>query len=275
VRKPTQERSRRTLNRILDAAIACFAEDGVDGSAVSDIVKRARSSVGSFYGRFEGKDELVQAVDQRLWDQVEERWRSEALFVAGGSAGSTNASPSDSLTDINLELRSGDGRSVRGFRTLLDSVFLSLAPQSLARARCSAYLERQGLGSESGRVLGSIQNDVARRLRVSSPGTVRSGLPGFLANVVVRTAQESGTDGQAIEYLSDVLAASLQQSGAAARSRPLSAAEPPPVRTTHLLLDQEPTPAVPDSVEPAALTAPAPEPEPEAEPPTEPFDIWA
>jgi AcrR family transcriptional regulator len=70
VRTPKQDRSRATLERILDATEALLDERGLDEITVSDIVGRAGSSVGSFYARFPGKDDLVDALMERYHQDV-------------------------------------------------------------------------------------------------------------------------------------------------------------------------------------------------------------
>lgn len=74
VREPKQERSRRTLARIERAALELIREKGVEATSVHDIVDRARSSVGSFYARFEGKEALLQHLESRIWEGARERW---------------------------------------------------------------------------------------------------------------------------------------------------------------------------------------------------------
>jgi AcrR family transcriptional regulator len=74
VRPPKQERSRKTLDRILAAALELFRDSGVDGTTVSGIVDRAETSVGSFYARFSGKDELVRFLRNRYRSDVLARW---------------------------------------------------------------------------------------------------------------------------------------------------------------------------------------------------------
>ena len=74
VRPPKQERSRKTLDRIVTAALELFRESGVEGTTVSGIVDRAETSVGSFYARFSGKDELVRFLRNRYRSDVLARW---------------------------------------------------------------------------------------------------------------------------------------------------------------------------------------------------------
>ena len=89
VRPPVQARSRRTLSRILDASLALLAERGLDGLTVQDIVSRAGTSVGSFYGRFSGKEELLAYVEQDVWARATEQWDEQlsARIGQGDSLG--------------------------------------------------------------------------------------------------------------------------------------------------------------------------------------------
>ncbi|MFQ5417449.1 MAG: TetR/AcrR family transcriptional regulator, partial [Myxococcota bacterium] len=66
VRPPQQARSQQTLDRILDAAEAMVSEKGFEDSPVSAIVRRAGSSVGAFYARFEDKYALLRALSDRF-----------------------------------------------------------------------------------------------------------------------------------------------------------------------------------------------------------------
>lgn len=70
VRPPRQARSQATLDRILDAAAALTEEKSFDESPVAEIVKRAGSSVGAFYTRFEDKDALRNALYDRFREQA-------------------------------------------------------------------------------------------------------------------------------------------------------------------------------------------------------------
>lgn len=59
VRPPQQERSRRTLERILGAARALLRETPFEELSISAIAERAGVSVGTFYTRFSSKERLV------------------------------------------------------------------------------------------------------------------------------------------------------------------------------------------------------------------------
>jgi len=69
VREPQQARSQDTLARLLDAAEQALEEGAWDAMSVSALAKRAQSSVGAFYARFEDKDALLQLLHERFVDE--------------------------------------------------------------------------------------------------------------------------------------------------------------------------------------------------------------
>jgi len=71
---PKQDRSRRTLERIEAAALELIAQKGVEATTVHDIVRRARSSVGSFYARFPAKEDLLLHLEGKVWARARERF---------------------------------------------------------------------------------------------------------------------------------------------------------------------------------------------------------
>jgi AcrR family transcriptional regulator len=74
---PKQSRSRRTLERLVEASLDILSEDGPSGLTVHAVVERAGSSVGSFYARFGGKDDLLDYLGERVWQEAQERWNAE------------------------------------------------------------------------------------------------------------------------------------------------------------------------------------------------------
>ena len=76
VQPPKQARSQRTLERIARAALELIAEQGIEATTVAQIVARAGSSIGSFYARFSGKDELMHYLEERVWSDALERWNN-------------------------------------------------------------------------------------------------------------------------------------------------------------------------------------------------------
>jgi AcrR family transcriptional regulator len=65
VKPPQQARSQKTLERLLDAAEQLIADRGVGSVTVSEVVRRADSSVGAFYARFPDKDALLKTLHER------------------------------------------------------------------------------------------------------------------------------------------------------------------------------------------------------------------
>jgi AcrR family transcriptional regulator len=70
VRPTHQARSQETLERLLEAAEEIIAEKGFDNATVSEIVRRARSSVGAMYARFNDKDSLLACLHERFYEQA-------------------------------------------------------------------------------------------------------------------------------------------------------------------------------------------------------------
>ena len=74
VKPPKQTRSQRTLERIVAASLELLATEGPAGLTVHAVVDKADSSVGSFYARFKGKDDLLDYLGERVWTEALERW---------------------------------------------------------------------------------------------------------------------------------------------------------------------------------------------------------
>lgn len=55
-------RGRRTMGRLLDAGAAVFAEKGYHAARVDDVVRRAKTSHGTFYLYFASKEDLFRAL---------------------------------------------------------------------------------------------------------------------------------------------------------------------------------------------------------------------
>ncbi|MGV7213592.1 TetR/AcrR family transcriptional regulator [Bradyrhizobium sp. UFLA05-112] len=74
-----QRENRR--QQILEAALACFSENGFHQTGMADIVKRSGLSHGAVYLYFQSKDDLIEAL-------ADDRHRREAVLnsVAHGSA---------------------------------------------------------------------------------------------------------------------------------------------------------------------------------------------
>jgi AcrR family transcriptional regulator len=85
-RTPQQARSRRTREKVLDAALACFEELGYDEATTAAIAKRARIAVGTLYGYFSDKRSvLLEVLDRTLVEVADQviRGLDPALWRAG------------------------------------------------------------------------------------------------------------------------------------------------------------------------------------------------
>ena len=64
-KSPRQERSRLTVERILDAAARIFQDQGYAGATTNEIADEAEVSVGSLYQYFPNKDAILVALTRR------------------------------------------------------------------------------------------------------------------------------------------------------------------------------------------------------------------
>ncbi len=71
--EPKQERSRRTLERVLRATEELLKHKPFEEISVTEIVRAAKSSVGSFYARFGSKEGLLPLIYQRYDREVQRR----------------------------------------------------------------------------------------------------------------------------------------------------------------------------------------------------------
>jgi len=88
VRPPQQARSRATLDRFVEAAVALVGERRFEDAPVAEIARRARASVGAFYARFPDKDALLEFMNERMFHAGREscdaflapdRWRGRGV----------------------------------------------------------------------------------------------------------------------------------------------------------------------------------------------------
>ncbi|MDP2958662.1 MAG: helix-turn-helix domain-containing protein [Longimicrobiales bacterium] len=58
----------------MGASLEILEREGPEGLTVQAVVSRAGSSVGSFYARFRGKEELLHYLGERVWRESALRW---------------------------------------------------------------------------------------------------------------------------------------------------------------------------------------------------------
>lgn len=170
VRAPQQERSRRTLKRILAAGLYLLEHQGRDALTVTGITKRAHTSVGSFYARFRGKDDLLRYLGERSLTEALEVW--EQLNMGLQVGGELRASVTEVVQRLGWLYLEAAGRSL----VLLDGIEDS-SPTRRRRLedRIASNLRELGVASEvrsnlATRILaGTLQDWALRDLR-DSPG---------------------------------------------------------------------------------------------------------
>lgn len=83
---PKQRRSQESFDRVLDSTVALLKEQGLSSVTLSEVSRRAKVSIGSIYGRVDGKQALIREVQVRALDKLDRerdaairRLRSRAL----------------------------------------------------------------------------------------------------------------------------------------------------------------------------------------------------
>ncbi|RQP06807.1 MAG: TetR/AcrR family transcriptional regulator [Paracoccus sp. BP8] len=69
-RPPQQARSRRSQAKVLAAARRLLEEEGYEGLTLQKVSRQSGVSIGSIYGRFTGKDELMHAVQAVVMEEL-------------------------------------------------------------------------------------------------------------------------------------------------------------------------------------------------------------
>ena len=82
----------------MEAGLAILREQGQEGLTVQDVVARARTSVGSFYQRFSGKEDLLRHLEGAL--VAEARSRFEGELAVGVSAEASLGAAIDAVVSL-------------------------------------------------------------------------------------------------------------------------------------------------------------------------------
>ena len=84
-RKPSQERSKETVDAILEAAVQVFAKMGYQGGTTNHIAERAGVSVGTLYQYFPNKEAVLFGLMERhSWEMDRHIEQMMASLEAGG-----------------------------------------------------------------------------------------------------------------------------------------------------------------------------------------------
>jgi AcrR family transcriptional regulator len=88
IRPPVQRRSRESLERLLQTGLELLQERGFDGFTLQELSQRAGVSIGSIYGRVEGREALIMAIYERAMQSIdaEEQEKLEQVQAVEGLA---------------------------------------------------------------------------------------------------------------------------------------------------------------------------------------------
>ena len=73
LREPLQDRSRRTMERLLEVTETLLNDQPFESISVQQIVRAANTSVGAFYARFRDKQALLPCLYNRYDQSLETR----------------------------------------------------------------------------------------------------------------------------------------------------------------------------------------------------------
>ncbi len=81
VKKPCQQRSRDSLERILKSAESLIRAKGYDALTIAEVVRRSHTSIGTLYARFPDKTALLYAIHERALEREEEELKARLADV--------------------------------------------------------------------------------------------------------------------------------------------------------------------------------------------------
>ena len=208
IRAPKQLRSRRTLERIVAASLELLETEGLTGLTVHKVVANAGSSVGSFYARFDGKEDLLDYLGERVWTEALERWevaletRDWSTLsldeVVEGSVGlliDAQRSRSDYLKALDW----ASGRQNDAYERFRGELLLGLGRLLLGQRKSITHPDpelaiRIGLRAILGTVDAEIRATEDRLDRESLAAEARTLLLGYLTGNASPAAQPIGVD---------------------------------------------------------------------------------
>jgi len=129
---PSQERSRQTVERILDAGTRVLVAHGYAGASTNRIAKEARISPGSLYQYFPNKDAIVVAVVERYGQQL-------AADIAGRLTTMLDAPPEELIRSVLGALVDALGEQPKMLRAIVENI-----PRAPALGQLAAFEQRIG-----------------------------------------------------------------------------------------------------------------------------------
>ena len=128
-RTPKQERSKRTVEFILEATTQILLEDGYDAVSTNKIAKRAGVSIGTLYQYFSNKEQIIEAVAQRYFDQLGEKVMN---LIASASLSDGRAAVG-AVVRASIDIFGEDPNQVGQFFNQFDRTILAIADKAHER----------------------------------------------------------------------------------------------------------------------------------------------
>ncbi len=136
-REPKRARGRERVAALLDAGASLFAENGYDGTTMTEIAERAGAAIGSLYQFFPSKQALAEA----LFDRFAERAAASFARIEERAQGSSPAALADLLVNHKLGLRSDREAAEAALSSAIASIVERRKPLGDAvRVRIAAVL---------------------------------------------------------------------------------------------------------------------------------------
>lgn len=105
---PKQDRSRKSLDLLLECAASMAAEQGFEGMSLRELCSRAGLTSGAFYARFSKKEDLGLALAERLGEEMQLAQTSAEHFEAGDFEAGVQA-----LLENSIDLYRSHGGLIR------------------------------------------------------------------------------------------------------------------------------------------------------------------
>lgn len=126
VKKPCQQRSRDSLERILKSAEALIRSKGYEALTIAEVVRRSHTSTGTLYARFPDKTALLYAIHERVLEREEEEFKARLTEVDWDGL---------SLEETIRKLMSIKSELIKGTEKLYEAFVVTGATDRLIRQR--------------------------------------------------------------------------------------------------------------------------------------------
>jgi len=219
---PKQERSRETVNAILEAAVRIFEREGTEAATTTRVAEVAGVSVGTLYQYFENREAIIDALQDREFERATE-------FMQDVLSGDATRGPREVARAVIEGLHQLYARSPALHRVLVVEG-LQVTPADrvhafdtrvvgLIRAFLAAspfHLRRDNLDAAAFVIYQSVRATMLSRLLWSPPGLPDAAVVEELTDLVVRYLV---TDTPQDEITTDTKSGSQPTNGTTSRSR--------------------------------------------------------